>query len=163
MCWKDAADAFVRSRLDNYSAMQWINTHSKPTDGVILYEETRGFYLDRPYLWGNGQHSAYIPYERLRTGASLTRWLREHGIRYALIDLNWSPGHQRDPLPEGLAHNEEEALRRWYIETKAPEGTWEYALGDALRSAGWEPVFSANGVIVLQLPEAAGAVAGGAH
>lgn len=146
----DATDAFLRSHLDIYNAIQWINAHSRPSEGVILYEETRGFYLDRPYLWGNGLHSAYIPYDRLSTGRELTQWLRQHSIHYALINLNWYPQRANDTqLPNGPNHNEEEALQRWYMQTNPAQEKWRNLLADALRSGAWEPVFSGNGVIVL--------------
>ncbi|WP_317203218.1 hypothetical protein, partial [Janthinobacterium sp.] len=87
----DSRDDYKTRRLDVYPAMDWINKNTAPTDGVVLYDEPRGFYLDRPYLWGNREHSAYIPYDRMKDGYDLTKWLRDRGYRYVLINLRWSP------------------------------------------------------------------------
>ena len=109
--------------FDAYSLMQWINKNTPKDAGIALYEETRGFYLDRPYLWANQQHSSYIPYETLRDGAELTQWMRQHGIRYAFFNLNhasqntqiaptgaWLP----DPdFPTGPNQHEFAALQKW--------------------------------------------------
>jgi hypothetical protein len=150
----DAADAYLRRSLEFYSAVEWINKNTQPEDGVILYEDTRGFYLDRPYLWGNGPHSAYIPYDTLPSGQELTRWLLAHGIRYALINMKWSPQNGRDEaLPSGPNQNEEAALRRWYADVKGSPERWRNLLGEALRTEGWSVEFKENGVVVLRLPE----------
>ncbi len=66
-------------------------------------------------------------------------------------------------FPQGPNHNEEEALRRWYVAKSFAPGSWRAALGNALRTDGWEPVFSANGVIVLHLSDAAALPVGGSR
>ncbi len=83
-----AWDMDLRRHFDAYDAEQWINQNTPPSAGIALVDETRGFYLDRLYVWANQQHSSYIPYETLQNGAELTVWFRGHGIEYALINLN---------------------------------------------------------------------------
>ncbi|MCX6381260.1 MAG: hypothetical protein NT023_17600 [Armatimonadetes bacterium] len=144
-------DSRVTREMETYSAIQYIHEHSIPSEGVVLYEETRGFYLNRPYLWGNGEHSSYIPYTEMRDGADLARWFHTHGMRYALINMNFAP-FVGDPELPSPRRAETEALQRWYVDkaTVSPGG-WRYVLGDALRRRLLHPVFAERGVVVLEM------------
>ena len=139
---------YTKRRLEFYEPMEWINLNTPPSAGVVLYDEVRGFYLDRPYLWGNGEHSSYIPYSRMQNGADLTSWLRQHGIRYVLINLNQSPFN---PQTENISGRELEFLRDWYEEKPTP-GNWRYIVADALRRGLWTATPEhKRGVMVLEI------------
>jgi 4-amino-4-deoxy-L-arabinose transferase-like glycosyltransferase len=146
----DTRADYLYRRLDVYAAMDWINHSTATTDGVVLYDEARGFYLDRPYLWGNRDHSAYIPYDQMKDGNDLTVWLHRHGYRYALINLNWSPNRPPSVSPNG---RELELLRAWYVE--APQrGSWRFLLADAMREGLWTPTAQyGHGVVVVEIGE----------
>lgn len=144
----EAVSQELARRLDVYAACRFINRTAPPKAGVILYDETRGFYLDRPYLWGNGEHSSYIPYATMRSGADLTQWLERHGIGYALVNMNWSPYRAPEIDPRAAP---ELALRRGYIEAPFPPGSWRAVLADALRRGFLKPVTAAEGVLVLEV------------
>jgi hypothetical protein len=152
----DAAVSVPRRRLGNFRAVEWINSNTKPTDGVVLYEDVFGFYLDRPYLWGNGEHSSFIPYKTMTTGAELTDWFLARGYRYALINLSFASQAQK-PQTDGTfprpAGNEQAYLQQWYVD--APQGmdtdNYRRLIQDAIRSGRWQPVFAQNGVIVLKM------------
>ncbi len=154
----DTRSDYLLRRLDIYAAIGWINQNTVPGEGVVLYDEPRGYYLDRPYLWGNREHSAYIPYDRMRDGAQLTQWLHDNGYRYVLINLHWSP--MRKPAEEP-AGKELEYLRSWYVETPLP-GQWRFLLADAMRRGLWAPTpGSAHGVVVLEMSGAGSNSTGG--
>jgi len=142
----DSWEEFKRRRLVTYRPIEWINLNTPGSAGVVLYDEVRGFYLDRPYLWGNGEHSSYIPYSTMRNGMDLTSWLRRHDIRYVLINMNLSPYNT------GVVPGQElEQLRDWYEEKPMP-GTWRYLVADALRRGLWTATPEhANGVVVLEI------------
>jgi hypothetical protein len=148
----DGTARMLSQRLDLYDVCRWVNSYTPTDSKLVLYDETRGFYLDREYIWGNGEHSAYIPYDRMRSGRDLTAWMQAHDIRYALIDMNnWhgaagGAGAQAiDPARDGL-----EALRIRYVETQLAPGAWRWVLGDAIRS-DWRPLFAEHGVVVLAI------------
>ncbi len=150
----DGAENHLRRTLDVYDAMDWIN-HNTPKDaGVVLYDNVLGFSLDRPYLWGNAQHSSYIPYETCADGKQLTEWMRRHNMRYALFNLNLA-APQYDPtgaqFPQGPNRNEDAALRQWYGATPYPAGDWRLPIQDAIRTGQWRTVYARNGVIVLEM------------
>jgi hypothetical protein len=99
-----------------YEASRFVNSlpaHSR----VALYQETRGYYFERPYFWANpGQHDL-IPYEKLENGRQLAEALRRFGITHVLINYDFS----RDPQME---------LTPWYR-----------LLMDAIRQGHVEEVF----------------------
>ncbi|HLV78693.1 MAG TPA: hypothetical protein VKT32_00385 [Chthonomonadaceae bacterium] len=140
----------LESHLDIYPAMEWINTHAPPDARVLLYEEDRGFYLDRGYLWGNGEHSSYIPYRTMRAGKDLAGWMRNNRYEYVLINLNWSPQRPSQQSPAG---QEAQALQEWYAGAPAAPGTppWRLLLDELIRTGALRPVFAEHGVVVLEL------------
>ncbi len=153
-------DEDLRRHFDAYSAMQWINANTPKEAGVALYEETRGFYLDRPYLWANQQHSSYIPYETLRDGQELSAWMLARGCRYALVNLNAAAQNHlvdargarlTDPdVPFGPNHYEAQALDRWYAHSVGGDRGHQL-VGDAIQRGLWTPIFQEHGCIVLQI------------
>ena len=149
----DGATEHLRRTLDVYDATAWLNQNAPQESGVILYDNVLGFYLDRPYLWGNSQHSSYIPYETLMDGKPLTDWLTAHQIHYALFNLNLAQP-QYDPngaqFPQGPNRNEEAALHQWYDNGAFPAGDWRVPVQDAIRRNLWRVAFAKNGVIVLE-------------
>jgi hypothetical protein len=156
----DERVAWLRKRLDVYDAQMWVNNQrTAPNAGVILYEETRGFYLDRPYLWGNDQHSSYIPYDQFQNGADVTTWMNSHGYRYAIINLNWSP---HNPDHKHISDDEAEAkVREWYVDQPSRPGDWYRSVGDAIKSGLWTVVEISKGNVVLQIGPSAGDQNGG--
>ena len=155
-------EAYLTSKVNVYSSQQWINRNSALTDGVVLFEETRGFYLDRPYLWGNGPHSLYIPYHEFENGQAMAKWFLEKGYRYAILNLQFSPFGQseeryREAAMASAAGTQAGLIRNWYADSARMEeirsryngrGSPEYApnrhrdvywrllLGDAVVNGG---------------------------
>lgn len=153
-----AWEADLRRRFDAYNVIEWINQNTPKGVGIALVDETRGYYLDRPYLWANQQHSSYIPYETLQNGADLSDWFHAHGIRYALVNLNLAAqnnGAARDPqFPNGPNHVEENALYKWYVDGLANGSAGDRGhqlMGDAIKRGLWTAVSKANGCIVLYI------------
>ncbi len=124
-------DAYLSRRLQIYPAVQFLNAQPRPNEGVILLDETRGYYLNRPYLWGNAGHHRLIPYETMRTGADLAQWMAQHGYRYLLINRQFTP--QAEPEPWRARYYD--AIRDgWLQQVFAERGVEIYALKSALES-----------------------------
>ncbi len=149
----DGSEARLRRTLDNYGAMEWINANTPPVAKVLLYDDVRGFYLDRFYVWADYNHSSWIDYGRLSDALSLTRWLNNEGFRYAVFNLNqaWGSRYRGEPPPR---NREYEAFAQWYGSTAAEPGDWRKPIYEAVRAGFWKPVFARNGVIVVQVGEA---------
>jgi 4-amino-4-deoxy-L-arabinose transferase-like glycosyltransferase len=84
-------DAYLDRRLQIYPAVRFLNTQTPPNAGVILLDETRGYYLERRYLWGNAGHHRLIPYDQMRTGDDLAQWMAANGYTYLLINRQFTP------------------------------------------------------------------------
>ncbi len=74
-----------------YEASQYVNT-LPPSVHVALYQETRGYYLDRPYFWANPLQHNLIPYDTLPDGRALARDLRRFRITHVLINYDFCRG-----------------------------------------------------------------------
>ncbi|GIV10985.1 MAG: hypothetical protein KatS3mg020_0476 [Fimbriimonadales bacterium] len=118
-------DAYLNRRLQIYPAIQFLNAQPDPEAGVILLDETRGYYLNRAYIWGNAGHHRLIPYDAMRTGADLARWMAQHRYRYLLINRQFTP--QAEPEP------------------------WRARYYDAIRQGWLQLVFAERGVEVYTL------------
>ena len=139
----------LRNTLDVYAAEEWLNHHTRKTSGVIIYDDTRGLYLNRPYLWGNGEHSSYIPYTRVSNAQQLSDWFLKHGYRYAMINLFWSPRNTKHIIPNDS--DAPEKLMEWYTTYQVNEPEWRYLLGQSISSGLWKIVVVKHGVVILRI------------
>ena len=127
---QQSRDDYITRGFAPYPAMQFINAQLPASAKVVFYGNPFGFYCDKPYLWGDAQHSTLIPYDTFQSAEDLRAYLRKIGVTHILV--NWRPGN----FPE---------------DADVPgEVGWVYALTDG---AG-PPLFEARGVAVYALPEA---------
>ena len=71
-----SADEFIHRRAAGYGpAEQWINANTPPNTEVGLFDETRGYYLDRAYAWATPNHAAGL--FGWDTYTSADDWLRD--------------------------------------------------------------------------------------
>ena len=82
----ESQDAYLSSKLDTYRAISYINKNTAVDSKVILYGDTRGFYLERDYMWGDPGHNALIPYADLSDAEGLIEFLSELGVTHALLN-----------------------------------------------------------------------------
>jgi len=130
---------YLAKEINIYPSCRWLNANTKPADGVVLFEETRGFHIRRYVIWGNSLHSTYIPYERFRSGSEMVDWFLNHKIRYALVNLQFAP---QAATPEGRAAlrravaegTEALLLRHWYSRSHPYGERWRALLADAFGS-----------------------------
>lgn len=80
-------DEFLSGTLDVYDAQVYINDVSPKDAKVVLFDEVRGFYLDREYIWGNPGHHEMIPWKSFKTGKDMVEYFIKHDYNYCLI--NW--------------------------------------------------------------------------
>ena len=116
---------YLNRDISGYAAMQFINTQLPDNAKVVLYGHPLGFYCDKPYLWGDAQHSTFIPYETFHDEKDLRAYLQKIGVTHILID-------------------------RTYFTPSRGYTSWV----EALTEKSGPPVFEAHGVAVYALPEA---------
>ncbi len=100
-----------------YEASEWVNTLPEESR-IAMYQETRGFYMDRRYFWANPLQHNLIPYEELSTGAELATHLRKFGITHVLINYDFARG--------------------------AEKSQWCVLLRDGIRSGVFQPAFASE-------------------
>ena len=127
---RQTRDDYVERGFAAYPAMQFINTQLPPASKVVFYGNPLGFYCDKPYLWGDQQHSTVIPYTQLRSAEDLREALQRMGVTHVLV--NWRP--ESFPMDAN----------------RAGEVGWVYALTEG----SGPPLFEKHGVAVYALPEA---------
>jgi 4-amino-4-deoxy-L-arabinose transferase-like glycosyltransferase len=82
-------DYLARGQSDLYPALEFINA-LPPETRVAFFQEVRGFYCDRDYFWANPGQNTLVPYDRLRDGRELARFLRNDlKLTHALVNYTW--------------------------------------------------------------------------
>lgn len=164
----EARQEYLRRSLNHYRAIEWLNGSTGPRDGVVLFEETRGFHLDRPYLWGNANHSLYIPYRHFASGEEMIDWFLARGYRHALLNLRFAP---MAATVEGQMEIRRASVEgtlpaltvRWYRPGMDDRERWRELLGQALHGARAVVVPEATGRGAVVLEFRAAVSSGGGH
>ena len=118
---------YLSRDISGYPVMQFINTQLPANSKVVLYGHPFGFYCDRPYFWGDAQHSTFIPYSTFRDENDLRAYLQKIGVTHILVDRH--PGYFT-PSP---------GYTQWV---------------DALTAQSGPPLFESHAVAVYALPGA---------
>lgn len=136
--------AYVRGEV---TREQWIDRHvniapllrvanrSLPDDARVLLVpyETRGYYLERDYVWGNPVSQRIIPFERFDSAHELADFLRAMGITHVLD----SPTYTYDDLR--YAQQTEALLRELRARCGTPLYQHQAAVLYALTECGTTP------------------------
>lgn len=82
--------AFLEQQIDVLPAMEYVNAYL-PEDAVVLLlpYETRGYYLERQYVWGHPMSQRIIRFEAYDGPAVLAERLRELGVTHILDNPAW--------------------------------------------------------------------------
>jgi 4-amino-4-deoxy-L-arabinose transferase-like glycosyltransferase len=85
-----SAHAFLEQQIDVLPAMEYANAQL-PKDAVVLLlpYETRGYYLDRSYVWGHPISQRIIKFETYDDPVALAEHLRELRITHILDNTAW--------------------------------------------------------------------------
>ena len=124
---QQSRDDYITRGFAPYAAIQFINRQLPVGTKVVFYGNPFGFYCDKPYFWGDAQHSTFIPYDTFRNANEMRDHLQKIGVTHILIN------RRNLPPPDAPGYTQ-----------------WVYALTDG---AG-PPLFEAHGVAVYALPEA---------
>ena len=81
--------AYLTRTLDGLYAMAGVVNALPAESKVIMYDETRGFYFDTPYMWANNQHRELIPYDRLADSDQLIAAYHSLGVTHVLMTASF--------------------------------------------------------------------------
>ena len=110
------------------AAIRWINENTPKDAKVALFDEPRGYYLDRPYIWAQPNHAAnLLPWD---TYQNADEWLADFKRRgYTTLLVNEASGSE-------LSHSQ-----RWYT-----------LLNEAIAGDKVTLAFETRGIKVYQIP-----------
>ncbi|MHB1455473.1 MAG: ArnT family glycosyltransferase [Armatimonadota bacterium] len=86
----ESADTYLSRTLDVYDAENWINTNLPDDAGIALFDEVRGFYLDRKYIWANPGHHEMITWNSFTNSNDMVKFLEDMGYQYALVNVKFA-------------------------------------------------------------------------
>jgi 4-amino-4-deoxy-L-arabinose transferase-like glycosyltransferase len=73
-------------------AMTWINGNTPADAKVALFDEVRGFYLDRPYIWATPNHAAgLLPWDTYRDVDDWLADFKRRGYTTLLVNEKYAP------------------------------------------------------------------------
>lgn len=81
---------YLTRTLSIYTAQEWINSNAPFKATVALFGDTRGFYLDRPYVWADWGHNKRFTRD-FSSVDEFIAYLRIQGIRYAMVNFRNLP------------------------------------------------------------------------
>ncbi len=84
---RQPAEEYLTQRVPGYPAFVYANGNLPP-DAVVWMAvwESRGYLLDREYLWANPISQRYIRLEQFDTPESVVQHLRELGVTHILFN-----------------------------------------------------------------------------
>ncbi|MCE5322091.1 glycosyltransferase family 39 protein [bacterium] len=87
---RESRDEYLSRTLDIYPADQWINENLPADAKIALFGDTRGFYLDRAYVWADPGHNAEFT-RYFASPKKLVRYLKSRGVTHVLINYSFYP------------------------------------------------------------------------
>jgi hypothetical protein len=125
---KLSRDDFLDAHIEAMPAFRYINDQLPEDSTVLLLPyESRGYHLDRDYVWGHPISQRIIPFEQYDDPQSLAQDLRTMGITHILDNPEW--------LFDKLRHWEHDRALMLALESECgePEAAWNniilYELG----------------------------------
>ena len=80
---------YLTRTLDVYPAEEWINEHLPKPSKIALYGDTRGFYLDRDYVWADPGHNVEFTRD-FASAEEMVSYLRSKGVTHALVNFRFN-------------------------------------------------------------------------
>ncbi|MCE5313436.1 MAG: glycosyltransferase family 39 protein [Armatimonadota bacterium] len=87
---QESRDDYLARALDVYQSDQWINNNLQKNTRIALFGDTRGFYIDRDYVWADPGHNT----EFTRTFDSpekFVSYLKSRRVTHVLVNFRFYP------------------------------------------------------------------------
>jgi len=111
---KETKGAFLRKTEPSYRAFQFINSNLPQSSKVLFQGMVKGYYCDRPYIWGDHPHSGVIDYRQFNSPEQLLGTLSELGISHIVRILNMPPVRLA-MYPDYFRDNFQEEFRKRFL------------------------------------------------
>ena len=87
----------VPGKVPFYSSASKMNNDSE-IQKVALFDEVFGYYLDKPYFWGNPGHTTELGYDDMRTSAEFVAALKRMGVSHVYLNNQVTQDHNEKIL-----------------------------------------------------------------
>lgn len=87
---EETTDRYLSRTLPIYEAEKWLNENAPVRSKVALFGDTRGFYLDRDYVWADWGHNTRFT-RRFDSVDEFVSYLKAQGITHALVNFRFLP------------------------------------------------------------------------
>jgi len=84
---------YLSRTLPIYGAQEWINDNTPPDASIALFGDTRGFYLNRPYVWADWGHNRRFTRDFASVG-DFVAYLKSQGVGYAMVNFGNLPDRE---------------------------------------------------------------------
>ena len=91
----ETRDEYLSRTLDIYPAQKFINEHLPQNAKVALFGDTRGFYLDRDYVWADSGHNVEFS-RKFDSVGDLVGYLKSRGVTHAMINFHFFPKREQE-------------------------------------------------------------------
>ncbi|MBI1935164.1 glycosyltransferase family 39 protein [Candidatus Woesearchaeota archaeon] len=78
-----------------YDASKFANSNLPESAKILLFRDTRGYFIDRGYVWADPLTQAYIDYSNIKSEDDYYKELKRLGITHILVNNNFG---WRNPL-----------------------------------------------------------------
>jgi hypothetical protein len=75
----------VPGKVPFYSSASQMNNDSE-IQKIALFDEVFGYYLNKPYIWGNPGHTTELGYADMRTSAEFVAALKRMGVSHVYLN-----------------------------------------------------------------------------
>jgi hypothetical protein len=83
-------ERYLDKALDNYEVYGYVNSSPEPMK-LLLFREMRGFYLEKPYIFGDPINQSLISYNNIQTPEELKERFSQLGLTHIIINTNIYP------------------------------------------------------------------------
>ena len=99
----ESPEQYLSRTLDIYPAQKWINDNLPKKAKVALFGDTRGFYLDRDYVWADPGHNVAFTRD-FKSPDELVRYLKSRGITHVMVNYRFFAGGKMSEVKRTAVH-----------------------------------------------------------
>lgn len=106
--------SFLRRTESNFRAYQFINQNLPQTATIFFQGIVKGYYCERPYLWGDHAYNGIVDYREFDTPEQLLDKFRELNVSH-VFRMNRLPPMRVGLYPDYFADAFHEAFRKQFL------------------------------------------------
>lgn len=115
---QESRSDYLSRTLDIYPAEQWMNENLPKGATVALYGDTRGFYMDRNYVWADPGHNATFS-KVFRSVKDYVAYLKQQGVTHVMVNSRFFTRREDARGTSALVY---QAIDEGYFEQVYPDG-----------------------------------------